>query len=31
MLLATLFIPLVSGFYLKNELEREQAAMGYRR
>jgi hypothetical protein len=31
MLLATLVIPLISGFYLKNELEREQAAMGYRR
>jgi hypothetical protein len=31
MLFATLFIPLVSGFYLKSELEREQAAMGYRR
>ncbi|HST03566.1 MAG TPA: hypothetical protein VLQ48_02400 [Chloroflexia bacterium] len=31
MLVATLAIPLISGFYLKNEMEREQAAMGYRR
>jgi hypothetical protein len=31
MLLATLFIPLLSGFMLKSEMEREQAAMGYRR
>ena len=31
MLLASLAIPLISGFYLKNEMEREQAAMGIRR
>jgi hypothetical protein len=31
MLAATLAIPLISGFYLKSEMEREQAAMGYRR
>ena len=31
MLLATLIIPILSGFYLKNEMEREQAAMGIRR
>jgi hypothetical protein len=31
MLLASLAIPLISGFYLKSEMEREQAAMGIRR
>ncbi len=31
MLFAALAIPLISGFYLKSEMEREQAAMGIRR
>jgi hypothetical protein len=31
MLVAGLAIPLASGFYLKNEMEKEQAAMGIRR
>jgi hypothetical protein len=31
MLVAALAVPLASGFYLKNEMEKEQAAMGIRR
>jgi hypothetical protein len=31
MLVAALAIPIASGFYLKNEMEKEQAAMGIRR
>jgi len=31
MLLAGIAVPIASGFYLKNEMEKEQAAMGIRR
>jgi len=31
MLLAGLIVPIASGLYLKNEMEKEQAAMGIRR